>query len=823
IICTGFIVLSCQVTKNDGHSKSGANGKSDNQIKKVEQKIIVPSNGPYQGSNTQKHDLLHTKLEVGFDWQKQYLNGTATLTIKPYFYPQNLLTLDAKGFDIHEVKLVKPVVTDLTYTYDKRQLIINLDKTYTRNDTFLVSIKYTAKPNELPKGGSSAITEDKGLYFINPLEEEKGKPRQIWTQGETEASSCWFPTIDSPNERTTQEMYITVDSTFEVLSNGELIYSINNPDGTRTHYWKQDLPHAPYLFMMGIGEYSVITDKVSPGGKFDFSDLQLKYYVEPKYAPYAKAIFGNTPEMIKFFSELLDYKYPWNKYSQIVVRDFVSGAMENTTASVFMEALQVDDKELLDEHWDGIIAHELFHHWFGNLVTCESWSNLPLNESFANYSEYLWTEYKYGTSEADYLHYNEMEEYFDEAEVKQEPLIRYHYFDKEDMFDRHSYNKGGRVLHMLRRYVGDEAFFKALNTYLVKHQFTSVEIDELRMAFEDVTGEDLNWFFDQWFLSSGHPELKISHSYSPGSVSVKVTQVQDTTYTPVYKLPVTIDVWVGGIRNSYKVLVEKAEQVFTFPAAVAPQLVVFDSETQLLAKIDHQKTTEELVFQYQNSERFLTRYFALNQLFEKSNSDNPFVQKELQEVLTSALADSFWVIRDYALNQFSRYPIPGIASYIPVLESMALSDPKPAVRAKAIYLISSYDNKKYVHVYEKGLEEKPYSVVGASLNSYLKTGDEGIVDRVKEFEAMDNINIVVSLAEYFITSRNTDKYNWFKEKIMTSNDRELYALLHFFGQYLMLMETEEKMDGKKILQNIADTNRYDVIKSVAQLYLKMLN
>jgi aminopeptidase N len=775
--------------------------------------------GSYQPSKTLKNDLLHTKLEVGFDWQLKQLKGIATLTFKPYFYPQNTLELDAKGMDIHNVELIGSKHAMLRYDYNKKIIKIFLDRTYQRTDTFTIQVKYTAKPEDLPKGGSEAITSDKGLYFINADGKEPNKPRQIWTQGETEASSCWFPTIDSPNERTTQEMHITVDTNFAVLSNGEFIYSHKNDNGTKTELWKQDLPHAPYLFMMAIGEYFIYKDH--------WHDMEVNYYVEPKYAPYAKNIFGNTPEMIEFFSNKLGYKYPWSKYSEIVVRDYVSGAMENTSATIFYEALQVDDRELLDESWDFIIAHELFHHWFGDLVTCESWSNLPLNESFANYSEYLWAEYKTGLDEADLHGEKEMSEYLDEAKRKQEPVIRYHYVDKEDMFDRHSYNKGGRILHMLRKHVGDDAFFESLKLYLHRNQFTSVEIHDLRLAFEDVTGEDLNWFFNQWFLSPGHPELKVTHEYNSGTVKLKVIQMQDTLKTPVYRLPLGVDIWVNGIKNRYNIVIDKAEQEFQIAVPAPPNLVLFDSDLHLLGKIEHECTEEELLFQFNNSDRYLAKKDAFQSIFllkekEVGTNELKFNNPVIRELLQKGLTDKFWAIRDLALDQFTKYLIPEIATYMKYVEAIALNDPKPTVRARAILFLSSYNNQEYVSVYKKGLDEKAYSVVGASLSAYLKTEDQSKQLDFKKLESMNNINIVIALAEYFIKIKDQSKFEWFSQKIKSSNDRELYPLLHYFVQYLMISEDADKEKGKDILREISQNNKYEVIRLYAESCIQKL-
>ncbi|WMJ75269.1 M1 family metallopeptidase [Cytophagaceae bacterium ABcell3] len=779
----------------------------------VKPDTTAPVQEVYNESATRKHDLLHTRLEVKFDWEKQYLHGEADLSIRPYFYPQETLELDAKGFDIHEISLTGlkgNVVPD--YKYDGAKLLIDLDTIYSRTDTFSVYVNYTAKPEEYEQGGSKAITSDKGLYFINPLGEVENKPKQIWTQGETEASSKWFPTIDKPNERCTQEIYITADTSYSILSNGDFIYSINNGDGTKTDYWKMDQPHAPYLFMMAIGEYAVVKDSVG--------DLELSYYVEPKYEPYAKDIFGNTPEMIRFFSEKLQYPFPWSKYAQVVVRDFVSGAMENTTASIFMEDLQSDDRELLDESWDGIIAHELFHQWFGNLVTCESWSNLTLNEAFANYSEYLWTEYKLGKDEADHLGVNEWEEYLSEAKTKQEPLIRFHYHDKEDMFDRHSYNKGGRVLHYLRYITGDDAFFQALHVYLTENAFSPVEVHHLRLAFEEVTGQDMNWFFNQWFLSPGHANLKVEHTYSDGNLVIKVKQKQEEEGTPIYRLPMDVDIWAGGEKAQHRIVVEGKESVFTFPMDNKPTNVVVDPYSVVPAVITHKKSEEELVAQFSNYENFLPKDKALEGIFSAATSKT-FDRPEIKKLLMASLEDDFWAVRMAGLEQFSSHYVSGLDKYIPLIEKMALDDEKPQVRSRAIGLLESYAPDKFRHVFKKGLDAKPYSVVAASLKGALKLNMKDV--DIDQFVDMDNIYVIMNLADYFIYKKDKGRYEWFSEKLTNSRSRYQYPLVQMFGNYvLMLGKEEEKEDARKVLQKIAEDNPFDEIKMLAQYYANTL-
>ncbi|RZK22146.1 MAG: M1 family peptidase, partial [Hymenobacter sp.] len=300
----------------------------------------LPPDAPYQPAATQFTDLVDTKLDVRFDYAHQYLLGTATLTVHSHFYPQSTLLLDAKGFDIKSIQLVGQKTKPLTYKYDGRQLAVVLDRAYPRDQNYQVRIAYVAKPNELPAGGSEAITSDKGLYFINPLGKEGSKPRQIWTQGETQSSSCWFPTIDHPNQRMTQEITLTVEDKFKTLSNGLLVASRKNSDGTRTDTWRQSLSAAPYLTMLAVGDFAIVPDT--------WRGKAVEYYVEPKYQSTAKAVFGRTPEMMEFFSKKLGLDFQWEKYAQIAVRDYVSGAMENTTATVHGAAIQATRRELLD-------------------------------------------------------------------------------------------------------------------------------------------------------------------------------------------------------------------------------------------------------------------------------------------------------------------------------------------------------------------------------------------------------------------------------------------------------------------------------------------
>ena len=762
----------------------------------------LPSEAPIQPAATILTEVVDTRIEVRFDYKKQYLLGTAILTLRSHFYPQSELVLDAKGFDVQKVELVgEKKNRSLTYNYNRRKLVITLDHSYPRNTLYQVRIVYVAKPNELPQGGSAAITNDKGLYFINPLGMEKNKPRQIWTQGETESSSCWFPTIDKPNQRMTQEISMTVEKQFKTLSNGLLTSSHANPDGTRTDTWKLSEPHAPYLATMVVGDFAVVSD--SWHGK------SVDYYVEPKYAGTARAVFGHTPEMLDFFSKKLGVEYPWEKYAQVAVRDYVSGAMENTTATTHGSTIQATRRELLDANYqtsEFVIAHELFHHWFGDYVTCESWSNLPLNESFADYSEYLWAEHKYGADEAGLVQEIKINNYLEEAQSKREPLIRYRYTNREDMLDRHSYDKGGRVLHMLRKYVGDDAFFASLNRYLIQNKLSAVEISKLRTAFEETTGEDLMWFFNQWFLKRGHPELRITHSYVNGQIALRVQQTQDTLFQPVYRLPVTVAVWTGSNQpTEHHITVAKADQTFQLPASQKPNLVKFDSESQLLAQFDEERTTDELVFQFYHAQSYQQKSEVLDLLQNKTD------QMSVSSLLRNALNDKFWNIRRLALDHLRRYRGPEPEGMRKDIQRLATNDPISRVRAQAITTLATFPDGNYGPIYGAAIADSSALVAAAALEVLAKKPEPTTRQQVAAIENTNSSPLLVAIASYYSLNGGLDQYPWFLRHLSDVAEADLYAYFQSFGTLMTHIPPVERDKGLKVLEEYARTApRYEV-------------
>ncbi len=670
----------------------------------------------YRATAERINDLVHTKLDAKFDYQKQQLNGKTWITLKPHFYPTDSLRLDAKGMDIHEVAMMKGARNNaLKYNYDGLFLTINLDKTYRSTEQYTVYISYTAKPSEFKTKGSAAITDAKGLYFINPLGEDKEKPTQIWTQGETEATSVWIPTIDRPNQKTTDEFTLTYPAKYVSLSNGKLVSQKTNADGTKTDNWKMDQPHSPYLFFIGIGDYAIVKDS--------YNGKEVSYYVEKEYAPVARRIFGKTPEMIALFSKLTGVDYPWVKYSQIVGRDYVSGAMENTTATLHGESAQQDARELTDgNRWEEVISHELFHQWFGDYVTTESWSNITLNESFATIGSQLWNEFHYGKDAGDEERYTSARGYL-RSGSESKNLVRFTYNDKEDVFDAVSYNKGGAILQMLRKFVGDSAFFKSLNLYLTTNKYKSAEAHQLRLAFEEITGKDLNWFFNQWYFSSGNPKLNITYGYNAGSKQAMVTVTQQQEGDKVFTLPVAIDVWTGGTPTRYNVWVKNKADTFYFAASSKPSFINFDADKILLADKTENKTIDDYAFQYAHG-NYIDRREAIDAAAKKQ-AETGGVQ-----ILMDAVKDKYAPLRAYAINSLdmSLTQVKN-ALEVPLADGAKADDKK--VKAAAINKLGQYRFSKYVSLFKTALNDSSYSVAGAALEALNRIDTTTAFDAAK--------------------------------------------------------------------------------------------
>jgi len=683
----------------------------------------LPADGgqdSWRGAAPKLNDLVHTRLDIHFDYKRCYLYGQEQVTLHPHFYPTDSLTLDAKGMDIHAITIRD---IPLHYTYNGETIFIRLDRIYKKEDRYTIRISYTAKPNELKLADTTLLKFNKGLYFINPDSLEKDKPVQIYTQGETENASVWFPTIDKPDQKTTSELRITVPAKYVTLSNGRLAMQHDNPDGSRTDTWKMDLPNPPYLFMMAVGDFRIFHDH--------WRDKPVDYYLEPNYAAYAKAIFGATPEIIDFFSKKLHYDFPWNKYDQIVVRDYASGGMENTTATLLNEYVQRTPRELLDAYCDKgqtTIVHELFHQWFGCLVTCRDWGNQAVDETFSEFSDGLWAGYKYGKDEGDALRDRDLQTYLGSKSAATRPMVRHHYANELDMFDAVTYYKGSNVLNMLRTYLGDSAFFEGLSRYLHQQAFKNGDVQQLRLALEEVSGLDLTWFFDQWYYRPGHPLLDIRYAWDPATGTAKV-YIRQTQQGQPYRLPVAVDIYCNDKRERHNVWLTTNADTLEFHAIEKPDLINVDAERVLVAKFDDHKTLGELLFQYTHAPLYGDRKQALDAAI--SHPEDPIAQ----QILFKALKDPYYGLRIAALHALSQNAPAAIKDALPVIVLQAEKDSNTLARAAAIEVLGRQKDRTYIPLFDKALKHPSFAVEAAAFTAIDRIDHTRAVELARRMEA----------------------------------------------------------------------------------------
>ncbi len=788
-ICLSGILIcsaSCAVSKNKTATAA--------EPQKTTKAATPP---PYQPSRTKEWELKHTKLDLTFDFAQRTASGHALLQMHPYFYNSDSIVLDAVGMQIDAVETMPVSLLD-SYHYDNERLHIKLKQAVKKEDLLNIHIKYTARPYSVKEGGTDAIRSDKGLFFINTRLEEPQKPMQIWTQGETQANSKWFPTFDSPNFKTTLDLTMHVPDTLVTLSNGLLKTSIKEANGMRADRWVQDIPFAPYLAMMAVGDFAVQKDT--------WKGKEVAYYVPKAYGPYARNIFNHTPEMMQFFSDRLGVPYPWDKYSQVVGYNYVSGAMENVTASLFGSFNLKNDSELADAPNDFIVAHELFHQWFGDYVTCESWGQLTVNESFADYSEYLWTEYKYGPNRAEEIWQNAMNRYLSQAAKNDPSLVRYHYQSAGEMFDRVSYNKGGRTLHYLRNLLGDEAFFAGLKEYLTQHKLSTAEATDLRLAFEKVSGKDWKWFFDEWYFRAGHPKLELQYQYDNAAqqMTVVVKQQQNDSIG-LYHMPLKAQLISDKGTETIDWTVNQKEQVFTYPYVngKAPVFVP-DAMHWLPGEIKVIKpAAPDVRAILQKSSSYISKRNALAD-FLNNNPD----ATQRNTILKDALADTISQVRLYALQGIDLSTKADAAAFTAMVAALAENDPSNKVRAAAFYLLTKVYDTKYTAMYEQAISSPSYIVAGSALMALYAQNHKLAYDHAVSLKASDPRDQLLYVS-YMVLAKEgrSEDYPYLQEQIVHNYDGVRSTLITHFGTYLLQSrDLETYTRGLAFLRKIQNLN-----------------
>lgn len=515
-------------------------------------------------------DYTHLRLEIDLDLEAKRLEVNETLRFVPIAEPIASLSLDAVGLDIRSV--AREDGGPVRHYYDGQRLTALFDEPLQPGRPCALLIEY--------------VCEDPpaGLYFAPGGETHPHRPTVMHSQGEDILNRYWMVCHDSPNDQLATEMLVTVEKPNMAVSNGVLVETIDRGDEV-TYHWRQEKEHVVYLVSLCVGQWDVVED--------EWRGLDVDYYVPPGRAEDGMATYQRTPEMLEFFSERFGYTYPWDKYAQVVIENFLFGGMENTSATTMWEGAVYTEAELADGDLDGLISHELAHQWFGDLMTCESWDHIWLNEGFATYSTALWNEHRHGYDDYLLSINGSMSGVANSDRAGRGFAMVWndwkYSMDTIRTPGANPYSKGSSVLAMLRAHLGDELFFKGVKHYVNRHAFSVVETHDLREAMEAATGRSLRWFFDQWCYRSGVPELETAIAYNPAdsTLQIDVTQVQHIDReAPAFRF--TLPVWVKFEDGSERIVeiesdARTAQRTVETPAA--PTAVAIDPHVTLLKKI----------------------------------------------------------------------------------------------------------------------------------------------------------------------------------------------------------------------------------------------
>ncbi len=667
-------------------------------------------------------DVKHLDIDIRFDWDKEQAYGTTVVTLAP-FADTNTIPLDAAMMTINSVTLEGGGA--LKYTYDGKKdndnLVIDLGRIYKAGEDLKVKVDYRTNYVNQADADTAIGSFGRGLRFIKPTEDNPNKPRQIWSQGESEFNRYWFPSYDSPNDFRTTDLKATVAKPFYVVSNGKLMETKENGDNTRTFHWKMEQPYTNYLTSIVVTETEPVVQ--------DFDGIPVYNYGYVGETKEVAATTKNLPATIKFFSEITGVKYPYPKYSQAFVEDF-GGGMENISATTQIIEMIHDERELLDTDSESLQSHELAHQWFGDYVTTRDWGQIWLNESFATYMQAMWTEKLKGHEEFLYtdIRGNQNTVINTWNGGNRRPIVTKYFANKDAMFDNYAYPGGGSVLHMLRKHLGDAMFYKSLKNYLTSNAHQPVSTEDLRIAVEETTGQSMDWFFDQWLYRMGHPIFEITQSYDDAAkkltLNVKQTQKVDLTneYPQTEFFQTYVDVEIDN-RVERVWIKPQADNTFVFDSPAKPKLVNFDYEGTLLKEMKFEKSIDDLFYQMANDKDVIGRRWAMAELEKKALETSKAAV--VAALIVSAEKDPFWRIRRAALsviaNIYSPDPQPGQARPAARLDAnveaalVRLSkDPQPLIRGDAIELLGETQDKKFAPIFLAALDDRSYSVIDQS-------------------------------------------------------------------------------------------------------------
>jgi aminopeptidase N len=652
--------------------------------------VIARADEPY--ARSKDYDLQNVKTHLWFDVEQKKVRGEVTETISMLRDGTEKIKFDSVDLTIQNVTLDGK---DAKFSTTDKDLIVSLANPSKRSEHHDVFIRYEGQPK-------------KGLYFVLPDKNYPNRPKEIWTQGESEDTRYYIPIYDYPNDRTTSEMLLTVPSTWITVSNGKLIATKDEPDGMKTWDWKQSEPLSTYLISAVVGEFIEKKDT--------WRGMPLRFVVPRGEESKIDSTFVNTKQMLDTFSDHLDVRYPWAQYAQTSVNDFVVGGMENTSATTLTADALIDPR-LAGETPSGadlVDSHEMAHQWFGDLVTCKDWANLWLNEGFATYFEHFWTEQKYGEDAMAYEFWRDQSQWFRNPRLFTTPVVTRDFSDSLEN-SGNIYTKGGWVLKMLRTKLGDQNFFSGLHYYLETHRGQNVVTADLQKSIEQATATNVDQFFQQWIYRAGAPNYSVRYEYDDAAHQIKLTVKQTQKVegmVGLFDMPVDVEIATSIGRRTYPIEVSKAEETFNLAADSAPLMVVFDKGDKVLKTLDFKRDAVTLIYQLKNGETVPDRAEAAVTLATPGIRDNSGVIPALGD---AAQHDPFWGVRSESLRTLGK--IGGAAAEKQVLG--AVNDEKPWVREVAVQQLGMFKDDASLgpKLTDIAANDKAFHVRAAALRS----------------------------------------------------------------------------------------------------------
>jgi aminopeptidase N len=628
----------------------------------------------------------HIFLDLTLDIPNQSFQGTCTIHLNPVRSGIETLILDAVDLDIKAVTISE---IEQNFDYDSQQLQIYLKQPTAANKLIKIAIQYGV---EKPQ---------RGLYFIQPSSDYPDKPVQVWTQGEDEDSRFWFPCFDYPGQLATSEIRVQVPKDLIAISNGELIHT-EKQGKEQIYHWLQKQIHPTYLMTLAVGNFAEI--------KQEWNSIPVTYYVEKGRENDGIRTMGKTPDMIEFFSQTFGYAYPYPKYAQVCVSDFIFGGMENTSTTLLTDRCLLDEKAARDNrNSESLVAHELAHQWFGDLIVIKHWSHAWIKEGMATYSEVLWTEKEYGKTEAAYYRLNEARNYLSEDSSRyRRPIVTHIYREAIELYDRHLYEKGACVYHMIRTELGDELFNKAIHTFVQDHAHNTVETVDLLRAIEKATGRNLLWLFDQYVFRGGHPDYKVSYSWDGEShlakITVKQKQAKDSERLSEQQLfDLKIPIGFGYVSKPeiepelkvFTVRVHEKEQTFYFPLDQKPKFISFDVGNHYLKTVSLEYPVAELKAQIQYDSDPISKIYAAQALSKKGGL-------EAVKALTHSLKkEAFWGVKVEVIKQLAKIQLDQVIDGL----MAGLKDQNPRVRRAAVNALAKHRTEESYKALKSILEK----------------------------------------------------------------------------------------------------------------------